>query len=113
MEYLELATRESEQPSGKRRPRRQPSPDLLAFRERVLNLIQEAGTEAALERRAGLPLGTISHYSRHDPNEPLRTTLVALAKGANVQLEWLCTGQGPKRRPEQLDLIPCCGINDL
>jgi hypothetical protein len=74
---------------------------------------QEAGTEAKLERLAGLPTGTVSHYSCRNPNEPLRTTLVALAKGANVQLEWLCTGQGPKRRPAQLDLIPCCGINDL
>lgn len=113
MEHFEFANTESTQPAGTVKSRRPPSPDLLAFRERVLNLIQEARSEAALERSAGLPVGTISHYSRRNPHEPLRTTLVALAKGANVQLEWLCTGQGPKRRPVQLDLIPCCGINDL
>ena len=42
MEYSELANAESNQPAGKAKSRRPPSADLLAFRERVLNLIQEA-----------------------------------------------------------------------
>jgi hypothetical protein len=109
---LALAKADGEQP-GKTKPRRDASPDLLAFRERILQLIEEAGSEAALERRAGLPVGSLSHYSRRNPYEPRRPALVAIAKCMDLQLNWLCMGEGPKRRPEQLDVIACCGINDL
>jgi hypothetical protein len=71
--------------------------ELMAFRHRVKELIREAGTEMALERRAGLPAGSLSHYSRSQPSEPSRPYLVALAAAADVHLDWLCAGRGPKR----------------
>ena len=49
------------------RPRRHIATDLMAFRSRVRELSKEAGTEMALERRAGLPVGSLSHYSRARP----------------------------------------------
>ena len=71
----------------------------MAFRHRVKELIKEAGTEMALERRAGLPTGSLSHYSRSQPSEPSRPYLVALASAMDVHLDWLCAGRGPKRGP--------------
>src|SRR5579863_5511339 len=71
--------------------------ELMAFRSRVKELIKEAGSEMALERRAGLPPGSISHYSRSQPSEPSRPYLVALASAMDVHLDWLCAGRGPKR----------------
>jgi hypothetical protein len=79
------------------RPRPRIATDLMAFRSRVKELIQEAGTEMALERRAGLPPGSLSHYSRSRPSEPTRPHLVALAAAMDVHLDWLCAGRGPKR----------------
>ncbi len=79
------------------RPRRRIATDLMAFRSRVRELSKEAGTEMALERRAGLPVGSLSHYSRARPSEPTRPHLVALAFAMDVQLDWLCAGRGPKR----------------
>jgi len=78
-------------------PRKRLTADVMAFRDRVLELIDEAGSEAKLERRAGLPVSTLSHYSRAKPSEPTRPYLIALARSMDVQLEWLCTGRGPKR----------------
>jgi hypothetical protein len=111
VEHFNLANPENGQ-ARKSRARRPPSADLMVFRQRVLQLIEEAGSEVALERRAGLPLGSISHYSRRNPNEPLRPALIAIAKAMHVQLDWLCMGNGPKHRPEELDYIPSCGIDD-
>jgi hypothetical protein len=71
--------------------------DLMAFRHRVKELIREAGSEVALERRAELPTGTLSHYSRSQPSEPSRPYLVAIATAMDVHLDWLCAGRGPKR----------------
>jgi phage repressor protein C with HTH and peptisase S24 domain len=71
--------------------------DSAAFSVRVEQLCQEVGSEAELERRAALPPGTLSHYTRRRPSEPRRSHLVALARGAEVSLEWLATGSGAMR----------------
>lgn len=71
------------------------SMDQVAFRERIAELIRESGSERILEQRAGLAPGTLGHYRRKA--DPTRHRLVRLARGAGVQLEWLATGEGPKR----------------
>jgi transcriptional regulator with XRE-family HTH domain len=78
-------------------PRKRLTADAMAFRDRVLELIDEAGSEAELERRAGLPASTLSHYSRAKPSEPTRPYLIAIATAMDVHLDWLCAGRGPKR----------------
>jgi transcriptional regulator with XRE-family HTH domain len=78
-------------------PRKRLTADAVAFRDRVLELIEEAGSEAELERRAGLPVSTLSHYSRAKPSEPTRPYLIAIATAMKVHLDWLCAGRGPKR----------------
>ena len=90
---MELSAQaQSSMPTMKQpRPHRRVSADLMAFRARVKELIEEAGSEVALERRAGMPTGSLSHYSRSQPSEPLRPHLVALAAAAGVHLDWLCT----------------------
>ena len=89
------------------RPHRRIPADLMAFRARVKELIEEVGTEMELERRAGMPLGSLSHYSRSQPSEPLRPHLVALAAATGVHLDWLCAGRGPKRGVAFEYSIPC------
>ena len=86
-------------PLGTPRLSRRMPADLMAFRTRIKELIREAGTEMALERRAGLPPGSLSHYSRSRPSEPSRPYLIALAFAMDVHLDWLCAGRGPKRGP--------------
>ena len=73
------------------------SPDLEGFRARLKQLIEEVGSEAELERRSKLPLGTLSHYTRDRASEPRRPHLVALCKAADVRLEWLAAGEGSQR----------------
>ncbi len=69
-----------------------------AFRQRLRELIREIGTEAELERRAGLPLGLVSHYTRtHRPSDPSRSNVVKLALAGGVSIAWLAAGIGPKR----------------
>lgn len=72
-----------------------------AFRARIEDLIREAGSEREIEQRAGLTAGTIGHYRRKA--DPTRQRLIKLAKGANVRLEWLATGAGPKRADDDVD----------
>jgi hypothetical protein len=106
---MELSAQEqSPMPTMKQpRPHRRIPADLMAFRARVKELIEEVGTEMELERRAGMPLGSLSHYSRSQPSEPLRPHLVALAAATGVHLDWLCAGRGPKRGVAFEYSIPC------
>lgn len=69
-----------------------------AFRERLREVTRDIGTEAELERRAGMSVGTVSHYTRmHRPSDPSRAHLVRLALAAGVSVSWLAAGIGPKR----------------
>ncbi len=69
-----------------------------AFRERLRELTRDVGSEAELERRAGLPLGLVSHYTRtHRPSDPSRSNVVRLALAGGVSIAWLAAGIGPKR----------------
>lgn len=74
--------------------------DRLAFRGRLLEVVRQVGSEAELERRAGLPAATITHYTRSRPSEPSRAYLVKIALAAGVSIAWLAAGLGPKKVSE-------------
>lgn len=74
--------------------------DRLAFRERLLEVVRELGSEAELERRAGLPVASLCHYTRKQSSEPSRPHLVRIALAAEVSIGWLAAGIGPKRASE-------------
>jgi hypothetical protein len=69
---------------------------LLARIEYLIGLA--GGRQRELGRRAGLSpggVGTIVHRLRKNPNASIDPdTLVKLAKGAEVSLQWLATGEG-------------------
>ena len=71
--------------------------ELEGFRARLKQLIDQVGSEAELERRSKLPPGTLSHYTRYRASEPRRPSIIALARAADVRMEWLASGEGSMR----------------
>lgn len=74
--------------------------DVSNLRGRLLQLVEEAGSQIELCRRSGL---TTSHVNRllarleKDPNhDPKGSTLRKIAQGMNKSLAWLMTGRGPE-----------------
>jgi transcriptional regulator with XRE-family HTH domain len=69
----------------------------LAFAERMNILIEMAGGPSEAARKSGLSRRVIDKY-RNGESDPSRSRLVRLAAAADVDLQWLATGEG-KMRP--------------
>lgn len=68
------------------------------FRERLQEIVSEAGGVNPFSRKVGIGDSTIRAWLE-GPSEPNRTRLVALADAAAVTVDWLATGLGLKRDP--------------
>ena len=67
--------------------------DAGSFGSRLLGAIGRTPVRA-LARETGISEGVLRKYLSND-SDPSRTRLIALAKAADVSLEWLATGLGP------------------
>lgn len=65
-----------------------------AFMERVAEVIERAGGEAAFASASGLSRSMVEKYKRG--SEPSRSSLISMAQAAGVYIEWLATGNGEK-----------------
>lgn len=63
--------------------------------DRLRECARSVGGIEELSRRSGIPRKTIDNYLT-SKSEPKASTLVALAKAADVTLNWLLTGVGPR-----------------
>ncbi len=71
--------------------------------ERIREAIGEESV-ASFSRRSGIGDSTIRKYL--DGALPNSINLVAIADAANVNIEWLATGRGPKMRGAALAAVP-------
>lgn len=62
---------------------------------RIRKVIREAGGNAVVSKKSGIPLRTVSNYTR-GLSEPKLISLSRIAKVCEVSLDWLATGEGPK-----------------
>ncbi len=65
-----------------------------------LRLLMQGQTEKSFSTQVGLHQATFRRYL--DGSEPSRKSLIAIANGANVTIQWLATGEGPMRPVESL-----------
>lgn len=70
------------------------------FVERLRKTAELAGGQLALSKLTGISARTINSYALGE-SEPSRLRLVAMAKAANVSVNWLATGEGPMRPGEE------------
>lgn len=63
------------------------------------------GGKRALAAACGVHEVQIYRYIRGE-NEPTASVLVAIARAANVNLEWLATGVGPMKKGEGVTIAP-------
>jgi Bacteriophage CI repressor helix-turn-helix domain len=70
------------------------------FADRLAQIIAEYGSRYALAKASGIPATTLQKYALG--SKPGLDSLVTLARVANVDLNWLLTGQGPMRGAGQL-----------
>ena len=64
-----------------------------AFSDRMTMLVERAGSAAALARMTGVSESVVRKW-RNGESDPSRAHLIAIAKGALVDLVWLATGEG-------------------
>jgi transcriptional regulator with XRE-family HTH domain len=69
------------------------------FRMRLAILVEMAGSQSELARRAGVSQVQISHFLSGE-REPLLTTAIALAEAGGVSLEWLIGSKKARSRPK-------------
>jgi hypothetical protein len=72
-----------------------PRPHKSDFIDRLAEIAAEFPSRAALAKAANLPPSSLQSYV--EGTEPSRPALVALARAANVSLEWLADNRGYKR----------------
>jgi hypothetical protein len=72
-----------------------PGPQKSDFIGRLVEIASEFPSRAALAKAANLPPSSLQSYV--EGTEPTRPALVALARAANVSLEWLADHRGYKR----------------
>jgi phage repressor protein C with HTH and peptisase S24 domain len=73
---------------------RAPNPEQVMRQARLREAVKSAGGNRSVALRAGVPLATLNnHLAGRDMKA---STLVALARAANVSIEWLATGDGPR-----------------
>jgi transcriptional regulator with XRE-family HTH domain len=70
------------------------------FARRLAQIIAEYGSRYALAKASGIPASTLQKYALG--SKPGMDALVTLARVANVDLDWLLTGQGQMRGAGQL-----------
>lgn len=86
-------------------PNTEPEPVDRAAAGRAARLkaaVKEAGGNKAVVAKSGVPSTTLSAYLRG--GEMKLGAAVALAEAAGVRLEWLATGEGP-RRPLEAETV--------
>jgi transcriptional regulator with XRE-family HTH domain len=69
------------------------------LRARIRQIARESGGIVALARRAGLSASTVAQYTTDKPgraSEPGAIAVAKLARAAEVRVEWLVSGDGPK-----------------
>jgi len=71
-----------------------------SFIERLAEVVAAFPSRAALAKAAGLSPGAMQSYM--EGTEPTRPALVALARAANVSLQWLADGRGYKQPHPQV-----------
>lgn len=64
--------------------------------ERIRKCAELAGSGDALSRKTAIPRRTLETYLT-GATEPKASRLVAIARAADVTVEWLATGEGPMR----------------
>jgi transcriptional regulator with XRE-family HTH domain len=64
---------------------------------RIRKTIRESGGNAVVAEKSGVPLRTISNYTRAI-SEPKIIALSRVAKVCGVSLDWIADGAGPKER---------------
>jgi transcriptional regulator with XRE-family HTH domain len=66
---------------------------------RIRTVLAELGiTERELSRRAGLSSSAVWQILNERVRSPKTESLVEIARVAGVEVEWLATGKGPRRR---------------
>lgn len=73
------------------------SETLGALAERIKKCAHIAGSGDALAQKAAIPRRTLETYLSGEA-EPKTTRMVAIARAANVSVEWLATGEGEMKR---------------
>lgn len=73
----------------------QPASADHSFAQRMEEIIQRVGGPTALARKAGVSQAVVHKY-RNAVSTPDVPRLIALAQAAEVRVEWLATGAGPK-----------------
>lgn len=68
-----------------------------SFGERVDELVRIMGSRKALAESARISTRALDQYRSGD-TDPTRRKLIAMARAAGVNVEWLATGEGPKLR---------------
>ena len=64
-----------------------------AFGERISLAIRKAGGATKLAEKTGMSTSVLRSW-RSEKSDPSRTSLVKVARAADVSLEWLATGEG-------------------
>jgi transcriptional regulator with XRE-family HTH domain len=68
--------------------------------ERILELVGDAGNAQRLADRAGLNASTVLFYLPRKSgrvSEPSAAAIVKIARAMEISLDWLLTGEGPKK----------------
>jgi transcriptional regulator with XRE-family HTH domain len=82
--------------NGLRRSRGRGKPG--TFAERFARLVKEFGSRYRLAKASGISESTLQQYAQESADLPPRADiLIALARAANVSIEWLATGKGEMR----------------
>ncbi len=76
--------------------------EMRALAERIRECAKMVGSGDALAQKAAIPRRTLETYLSGDA-EPKTLRLVAISRASDVHIEWLATGNGPKRVFETQD----------
>lgn len=72
---------------------------LIALGQRIDEVCKQVGGQTAAATMAGVHPNMMARY-RNGQNEPSVLPMVALARGADISLDWLLAGIGPMRRAQ-------------
>ena len=75
------------------------------FTNRLIEL-KGIGTNSSIGRSWGVSESVVRKYLA-GTSEPTRPKLIQIAKGSEVEIEWLVTGEGPMRKPK----VPSAGVD--
>lgn len=69
--------------------------EIKTLADRIRECAEHVGSGNELSRLTGIPRGTLERYMTG--REPRAAQLLAIARSANVSLDWLITGEGGRR----------------